>query len=197
MSNTPKSASEKTFQENFVRELQRYKWEAPDFLNGNKQKVTVADLVNHWRSELNRINADQLEGVELTDSEFSQVMSKVHQISNSYEAAKILAIEESKGKIDGIYRDDNPIITRKQIASERLMAGIITNPVPGVIQLASNTHIRRISHGRKNRHELRFSVFCKVKYASMRILLACIKTSPQENFILIQPKKRPSHLHTK
>jgi type I restriction enzyme R subunit len=115
MSNTPKSASEKTFQENFVRELQRYKWEAPDFLNGNKQKVTVADLVNHWRSELNRINADQLEGVELTNSEFSQVMSKVHQISNSYEAAKILAIEESKGKIDGIYRDDNPIITRKQI----------------------------------------------------------------------------------
>ncbi|MEV5024784.1 type I restriction endonuclease subunit R [Paenibacillus sp. LPE1-1-1.1] len=115
MSDTPKNASEKTFQENFIKELQRYKWDAPDFLNGNKQKVTVADLVNHWRSELNRINADQLEGVELTDSEFSQVMAKVHQISNSYEAAKILAIEESKGKIDGIYREDNPIITRKQI----------------------------------------------------------------------------------
>lgn len=115
MSDTPKNASEKTFQENFVKELQRYKWEAPDFLNGNKQKVTVTDLVNHWRSELNRINADQLEGVELTDNEFSQVMAKVHQISNSYEAAKILAIEESKGKIDGIYRDDNPNITRKQI----------------------------------------------------------------------------------
>ncbi|AOZ92275.1 type I restriction endonuclease subunit R [Paenibacillus crassostreae] len=115
MSDTPKNASEKTFQENFIKELQRYKWEAPDFLNGNKQKVTVVDLVNHWRSELNRINADQLEGVELTDSEFSQVMAKVQQISNSYEAAKILAIEESKGKIDGIYRDDNPIITRKQI----------------------------------------------------------------------------------
>ncbi|WP_338552910.1 HsdR family type I site-specific deoxyribonuclease [Paenibacillus sp. KS-LC4] len=115
MSDTPKNASEKTFQENFVKELQKYKWEAPDFLNGNKQKVTVADLVNHWRSELNRMNADQLEGVELTDSEFSQVMAKVHQISNSYEAAKILAIEESKGKIDGIYRDDNPNITRKQI----------------------------------------------------------------------------------
>lgn len=115
MSNAPKSAAEKTFQVNFVKELQKYKWEAPDFLDGNKQKVTVADLVNHWRSELNRINADQLEGVELTDSEFSQVMAKVHQISNSYEAAKILAIEESKGKIDGIYRDDNPKITRKQI----------------------------------------------------------------------------------
>ncbi|QSX23899.1 type I restriction endonuclease subunit R, EcoR124 family [Priestia megaterium] len=115
MSNAPKSVAEKTFQENFVTELQKYKWEAPDFLNGNIKKVTVANLVNHWRRELNRINADQLEGVELTDNEFSQVMAKVNQISNSYEAAKILAIEESKGKIDGIYRDDNPKITRKQI----------------------------------------------------------------------------------
>ncbi len=115
MSDTPKNASEKTFQENFVKELQRYKWDAPDFLNGNKHQVTVGNLINHWRSELNRINADQLEGVELTDNEFSQVMAKVHQISNSYEAAKILAIEESKGKIDGIYRDDHPTITRKQI----------------------------------------------------------------------------------
>ncbi|MCR6465165.1 DEAD/DEAH box helicase family protein [Bacillus paranthracis] len=115
MSNAPKSAAEKTFQENFVKELQKYKWEAPDFLDGNKQKVTVADLVTHWRGELNRINVDQLEGVELTDNEFSQVMAKVSRISNSYEAAKILAIEESKGKIDGIYRDDNPKITRKQI----------------------------------------------------------------------------------
>jgi len=115
MSNAPKSAAEKTFQESFVKELQKYKWEAPNYLDGNKQKVTVADLVSHWRSELNRINADQLEGVELTDNEFRQVMAKVNQISNSYEAAKILAIEESKGKIDGIYRDDNPKITRKQI----------------------------------------------------------------------------------
>src|SRR5690606_38163190 len=115
MSNAPKSAGEKAFQEKFVKELQKYKWEAPDFLNGNIQKVTVADLVNHWRSELNRINADQLEGVELTDNEFQQVMTKVSSITNSYEAAKLLAIEESKGKIDGIYRDDNPDITRKQI----------------------------------------------------------------------------------
>jgi type I restriction enzyme R subunit len=115
MSNTPKSVAEKTFQEKFVNELKKYKWEAPDFLNGNIQKVTVADLVTHWRSELNRINADQLEGIALTDNEFSQVMAKVNQISNSYEAAKILAIEESKGKIDGIYRDDHPNITRKQI----------------------------------------------------------------------------------
>ncbi|WP_195509951.1 type I restriction endonuclease subunit R [Clostridium tyrobutyricum] len=115
MSNIPKNSSEKAFQENFVKELEKYKWEAPDCLNGNKNKVTVSDLINHWRGELNRINADQLEGVELTDNEFKQVMTKVGQISNSYEAAKILSIEESKGKIDGIYRDDNPKVTRKQI----------------------------------------------------------------------------------
>jgi len=115
MSNAPKNASERAFQENFVKELEKYKWEAPDYLNGNKKKVTVSDLINHWRGELNRINADQLEGVELTDNEFKQIMTKVSQISNSYEAAKILSIEESKGKIDGIYRDDNPSITRKQI----------------------------------------------------------------------------------
>ncbi|CAK7013088.1 HsdR family type I site-specific deoxyribonuclease [Phascolarctobacterium sp.] len=115
MSNAPKSAAEKTFQENFVRELQKYKWDAPEELNGNIHKVTVNDLIMHWRRELNRINADQLEGVPLTDNEFDQVMSKVQKISNSYEAAKILAIEDSKGKIDGVYRDDNPLITRKQI----------------------------------------------------------------------------------
>lgn len=115
MSNAPKNAAERIFQQNFVEELKKYKWDAPDYLNGNIKKVTVLDLINHWRSELNRINADQLEGVELTDNEFKQVMAKVSQISNSYEAAKILSIEESKGKIDGIYRDDNPSITRKQI----------------------------------------------------------------------------------
>jgi len=115
MANAPKNATEKAFQEQFVKELQKYKWEAPDFLDGNKHKVTVDDLIAHWRGELNRINSDQLEGVELTDHEFSQVMAKVSRISNSYEAAKILAIEESKGKIDGIYRDDHPKITRKQI----------------------------------------------------------------------------------
>ncbi|OBR95497.1 type-1 restriction enzyme R protein [Clostridium ragsdalei P11] len=115
MSNASKNSSERTFQENFVKELVKYKWKAPDYLNGNKKKVTVSDLINHWRGELNRINADQLEGVELTDNEFAQVMTKVGQISNSYEAAKILSIEEAKGKIDGIYRDDNPKVTRKQI----------------------------------------------------------------------------------
>lgn len=115
MSNVPKDASEKVFQEKFVKELKNYKWEAPDFLDGNKQKVTVQDLINNWRNELNRINADQLEGVPLTDGEFKQVMAKVSLIDNSFEAAKILAIEESKGKIDGIYRDDHPKVTRQQI----------------------------------------------------------------------------------
>lgn len=115
MSNAPKNASEKAFQENFVKELNKYKWESPDNLNGNKQKVTVMDLVSHWRAELNRINADILEGVELTDNEFKQVMSKVNQISNSFEATKVLSMEGNKGKIDGIYREDHPDITRKQI----------------------------------------------------------------------------------
>lgn len=103
------------FQNNFVEELKKFKWEAPDYLNGNKQKVTVDDLINHWRSELNRLNADQLEGVELTDSEFKQVLHKVNQISNSYEAAKLLAIEDSKGKIDGIFRDPDLGVTREQV----------------------------------------------------------------------------------
>ncbi|ENR6337153.1 type I restriction endonuclease subunit R [Listeria monocytogenes] len=115
MGNTIKKASEKAFQDNFVTELQNYQWDAPDFLDGNKQKVTVNDLINHWREELNRLNADQLEGVSLTDGEFSQVMTKVRKINNSYEAAKLLAIEDGKGKIDGIYRDDNPKVTKKQI----------------------------------------------------------------------------------
>lgn len=115
MSNAPKNASERAFQENFVDELKKYKWEAPEFLNGNIKKVTVKDLVNHWRTELNRINADQLEGVELTDNEFKQIMSKVNQINNSFEAAKVLSMEGNKGKIDGIFRDDHPDITRKQI----------------------------------------------------------------------------------
>lgn len=115
MSNTVKSASERAFQENFVRELEKFRWKAPEELNGNLHEVTVDDLIDFWRKELNRINADQLEGVELTDNEFQQVMAKVNQINNSYEAAKILSAENSVGKIDGIYRDDNPRVTRKQI----------------------------------------------------------------------------------
>src|SRR5699024_9335547 len=73
------------------------------------------DLVHHWRGELNRINADVLEGVALTDDEFAQVMAKVSQIENSYEAAKLLAMEQSTGKIDGIYRDNHPDVTREQV----------------------------------------------------------------------------------
>src|SRR5690625_293967 len=61
------------------------------------------------------MNADVLEGVLLTDNEFSQVMAKVSQIDNSYEAAKILAMEQSTGKIDGIYRDNHPDVTREHI----------------------------------------------------------------------------------
>ena len=115
MSNVDKNASERAFQDNFVKELEKYKWESPASLNGNIKKITVNDLINHWRGELNRINADQLEGVALTDNEFKQVMTKVNQISNSFEATKVLSMEGNKGKIDGIFRDDNPDITRKQI----------------------------------------------------------------------------------
>ena len=115
MSGTAKTASERNFQERFVQELTKFKWDAPDHLDGNKQKVTVGDLVKHWRGELNRINGDQLEGVPLSDGEFEQVMAKVSQIDNSFEAAKILAMEGSTGKIDGIYRYDHPKVTRKQI----------------------------------------------------------------------------------
>lgn len=115
MSKKIKDYSEGIYQNKFVEELKKFKWEAPDYLDGNKQKVTVQDLIKNWRKELNRLNAEILEGVELTDSEFHQVLAKVNQISNSYEAAKILSIEESKGKIDGIYRDPHPNITRQQI----------------------------------------------------------------------------------
>ena len=110
-----KTSSEQAFQDRFVRELEQYKWRAPDHLNGNKQRVTVNHLIENWRHELNRMNADQLEGVPLSDAEFEQVMAKVKQIDNSFEAAKLLAMEGSTGKIDGIYRDDHPGITRQQI----------------------------------------------------------------------------------
>lgn len=115
MNDYKKDVAERNFQERFVRELENYRWIAPDELDGNKQKVTVEDLINYWRSELNRINVDMLEGVPLTDTEFQQILAKVNQISNSFEAAKVLAMEGSIGKIDGIYRDYNPKVTRKQI----------------------------------------------------------------------------------
>lgn len=115
MSIAPKSASEKAFQEKFVRKMEEYRWQAPDYLDGNKGQVTIDDLIINWRKELNRLNSDQLEGIALTDNEFEQVMAKVSQIANSFEAAKLLAMEEGKGKIDGIYRDPDPRITREQI----------------------------------------------------------------------------------
>jgi type I restriction enzyme R subunit len=115
MSNTAKEASERAFQENLVNELKKYSWSAPESLNGSTHKVTVETLIENWRNELNRINKQVLEGVKLTDNEFAQVLSKVNQINNSYEAAKILAAENGKGKIDGIWRDDDPNVTKKQI----------------------------------------------------------------------------------
>ncbi|MDN6195074.1 MAG: HsdR family type I site-specific deoxyribonuclease [Atopostipes suicloacalis] len=115
MEENKKTAAEAAFQERFVQELKGYGWKAPDVLNGNKQDVFVEDLEDHWRQELNRINADQLEGVALTDNEFKQVMAKVKGIDNSFEAAKILAMEGSTGKIDGIHRDPQEKVTREQI----------------------------------------------------------------------------------
>ena len=115
MGSLNKDFSEKNFQEKFVKELEKYRWDAPDYLNGNKQKVTVEDLVLNWRKELNRINADQLEGVELTDNEFKQILERVNNINNSYEAAKLLSIEGSVGKIDAIHRDKNDNVTRNLI----------------------------------------------------------------------------------
>ena len=64
MADYKKDAAE-NFQERFVRELENYRWIAPDGLDGSKRKVTVDDLINYWRDELNRINADMLEGVAL------------------------------------------------------------------------------------------------------------------------------------
>ena len=68
MTDYKKDVAERNFQERFVRELEKYRWIAPDELDGNKQKVTVEDLITYWRSELNRINVDMLEGVPLTDT---------------------------------------------------------------------------------------------------------------------------------
>lgn len=107
--------SEKVFQDRFVKKLEEFRWKALDSLDGTKRKVTVDTLIEHWREELNRLNADVLEGVPLTDGEFHQVLAKVNRIDNSYEAAKLLAMEQSTGKIDGIYRDPHPNVTREQL----------------------------------------------------------------------------------
>ena len=110
-----KFVSEKEFQDRFVKKLEEFRWKALDSLDGTKRKVTVDTLIEHWREELNRLNADVLEGVPLTDGEFHQVLAKVNRIDNSYEAAKLLAMEQSTGKIDGIYRDPHPNVTREQL----------------------------------------------------------------------------------
>ena len=115
MAQREKFVSEKEFQDRFVKKLEEFRWKALDSLDGTKRKVTVDTLIEHWRGELNRLNADVLEGVPLTDGEFDQVLMKVNQIDNSYEAAKLLAMEQSTGKIDGIYRDPHPNVTREQI----------------------------------------------------------------------------------
>ena len=44
-----KSSSEQAFQDRFVRELEKYKWKAPDHLDGNKQRITVNHLIENWR----------------------------------------------------------------------------------------------------------------------------------------------------
>lgn len=116
MSNETKTLSEKQFQQDFVEKLQQYNWEAPDELNGNLHKgLAVSDLIDNWRKELNRLNADVLEGVELTDDEFARVMSQVNRIANSYEAAKVLCCEGNRGKIPGIARDSHPKVTRDSV----------------------------------------------------------------------------------
>ena len=66
MARREKSCSERVFQENFVKRMEQYKWEAPEELNGNKRRVTVDDLINNWRQELNRLNADKVDGFPLT-----------------------------------------------------------------------------------------------------------------------------------
>lgn len=115
MSQLQKTATEIAYQNRFVDYMKKYKWTAPDYLHGNKQTVSVQDLILNWREELNRINQDQLEGVALTDNEFKQVMARVNGLSNSYEAAKLLAMESSTGKIDGIYRDPDVRVTKEQV----------------------------------------------------------------------------------
>lgn len=115
MSKDSKTYSESVFQQHYVKELEKYKWIAPEHLDGNKRKVKVEDLVANWRKHLNRLNIEQLEGVPLTDGEFQQVMQVVNGINNSFEAAKILSAENNKGKIDGIHRDRHPKVTREQV----------------------------------------------------------------------------------
>ena len=49
MAEYKKDAAERNFQERFVRELENYRWIAPEELDGSKRKVTVDDLINYTR----------------------------------------------------------------------------------------------------------------------------------------------------
>ncbi|MBX4172984.1 HsdR family type I site-specific deoxyribonuclease [Weissella viridescens] len=114
-----KSLAENQFQQDTVDALTGEfgnikSWVSPAHLDGTTHKVTYQDLIDNWREILNLENAKELEGVKLTDDEFKQVMTRVQGIGNSYEAAKILAAENSTGKIEGIYRDAQGV-TKTQI----------------------------------------------------------------------------------
>ncbi len=50
----------------------------------------------------------------MTDGEFAQVLSKVGQISNSYEAAKVLAMEKAKARLT----ESIEIAIRKSLVSK-------------------------------------------------------------------------------
>ena len=52
MSTTAKTASERQFQEDLVQRLGKYRWKAPEGLDGNRHKVTVDDLIASWREIL-------------------------------------------------------------------------------------------------------------------------------------------------
>lgn len=105
-----KSIAEREFQNETVKNLTGHydnvkSWASPDELDGTKHKVTYKDLINNWRKILDQQNTKVLENIELTDEEFSQVMTRVNALSNSYEAAKLLASENATGKIDNIIRN--------------------------------------------------------------------------------------------
>lgn len=113
------SISERQFQTDTVKYLTgQYdnvkSWSSPELLDGTKQKVTYQTLIDNWRHILNQQNIKELEGVNLTDEEFGQVMTRVNGLSNSYEAAALLAQENAVGKIDGIIRNANGV-TRKNV----------------------------------------------------------------------------------
>lgn len=104
------SVAERQFQEDTVRNLTGHydnikSWSAPESLDGTKHHVTYQTLIDNWRNIINQQNTKELEGLNLTDEEFSQVMTRVNGLSNSYDAATLLAQENAVGKIDNIIRN--------------------------------------------------------------------------------------------